>query len=182
MRWLFLGLIIINAFYFIWSQQDFGRDKAQLPVVEKSAGYQLDEVTLLSEAPLADRYVGHTEDGVVQADVLLLGGFNDEGVAQNLQQRLLSLDIESKVRALDSEIVAGYLQDIHSDVSMEEGAHRAARRSDSSIDALDGSHALYWVVISARSQRLVGQELLKQLLEDFPDIKYLSLPSDKIKR
>jgi len=180
MRWLFLGLIIINAFYFIWSQQGFGGDKGQLPVVEKSAGYQLDEVTLLSEAPLLDRYGRHAEDGVVQANILLLGGFNDEIAAQNLQQRLLSLDIESKVRGLDSEIAAGYLQEIHSGASMDEAARRAVERNESSLEALGRSQVLYWVVIAASSQRLVGQELLKQLLADFPDIKYLSLPNDKI--
>lgn len=51
MRWIFLGLVIINVFYFIWSQQGFSSDKQQVRVVAKPMSEDVERVQLLDEAP-----------------------------------------------------------------------------------------------------------------------------------
>ena len=51
MRWIFLGLVIINVFYFIWSQQGFSSDKQQVRVVAKPLSEDVERVQLLDEAP-----------------------------------------------------------------------------------------------------------------------------------
>lgn len=51
MRWLFLGLLIVNALYFVWSQQDFTNNAIEdKPVVLPSKATQ-GQVQLVSEVP-----------------------------------------------------------------------------------------------------------------------------------
>lgn len=106
MRWLFLGLIIINAFYFLWSHQVAGiSDVALLEVARQKSTYS-SPVKLLSETVGINSKA--LNDETVEKEVMLLGGFSDEFLAQRLQQRLISLDIESKITALDSQVDVEY--------------------------------------------------------------------------
>lgn len=105
MRWLFLGLIIINAFYFLWSQQ---QDEVSTPAKQAAAGELTSsgQVKLLSETVNLESKA--ERDDVAEKEVMLLGGFSDDSVAQKLRQRLISLDIQSQVMALDSKVDVEY--------------------------------------------------------------------------
>ena len=108
MRWLFLGLLIVNALYFIWSQQDFTNNAIEdKPVVLPSKATQ-GQVQLVSEVPELQKQPLSAGLRQEQAEIMLLGGFADEQVAQKLQQRLVSLDIQSKITVLDSQVDIEY--------------------------------------------------------------------------
>lgn len=106
MRWLFLGLIIINVFYFLWSHQGVGVSDESLQVVVRQKTPDDSQVKLLSESDALESKA--VKDQTIEQEVMLLGGFSDDALAQRLQQRLISLDIESKVRALDSQVDVEY--------------------------------------------------------------------------
>ncbi|MBO6228363.1 MAG: SPOR domain-containing protein [Shewanella sp.] len=221
MRWLFLGLLIVNALYFIWSQQDFTNNAIEdKPVVLPSKATQ-GQVQLVSEVPELQKQPLSAGLRQEQAEIMLLGGFADEQVAQKLQQRLVSLDIQSKITVLDSQVdieywvylaplasrqasvrqlkemqarkIDGYLitqGDLTNGISLgmfarEDSAQSVAERLkeagyEPSIRSIERSQRLYWVAIGEGSRRLVGQGLIKQLVQDFNDMKHLLLPSDKL--
>lgn len=109
MRWLFIGLVIINAFYFLWSQQwaspSDQPSAAQAQKVASTAG----QVQLLSEVVATDEQQAKNKDTFpARAGELLLGGFADEQLAFKLQQRLLSLDIKSEIEAVDEQVSVEY--------------------------------------------------------------------------
>lgn len=107
MRWLFLGLLIVNGFYFIWTQQDFvAKDSTQTRIVLHEGRGQ-GQVKLIGEVDHLERtpVLAETQK---QAEIMLLGGFADEPAIERLQQRLLSLDIETKITGLDSQVDTEY--------------------------------------------------------------------------
>lgn len=106
MRWLFLGLIIINAFYFVWSRQAANLTEQVLPVLASQRAAHFNQVKLLSETDNIESNVLNVS--AADQELMLLGGFSDNDLAQRLQQRLLSLDIESQVTALDSQVDIEY--------------------------------------------------------------------------
>lgn len=106
MRWLFLGLIIINAFYFVWSWQAANLTEQVLPVLASQRAAHFNQVKLLSETDNIESNVLNVS--AADQELMLLGGFSDNDLAQRLQQRLLSLDIESQVTALDSQVDIEY--------------------------------------------------------------------------
>lgn len=106
MRWLFLGLVLINAFYFLWKHQEVGvNEQPPLGVMGEKSTYS-SQVKLLSETEGLESKVSQNE--AENKETMLLGGFSDESQAQRLQQRLISLDIESQVTALDSQVDVEY--------------------------------------------------------------------------
>jgi len=108
MRWLFLGLVIINVFYFVWSQQQF-QTYTQAPTDnESSAQTSAGQVQLLHEVARPSDLQVEKNAVSSPAEIMLLGGFNDEETAQKLQQRLLSLDIQSSIKTLDSQVDVEY--------------------------------------------------------------------------
>ena len=221
MRWLFLGLLIVNALYFVWSQQDFTNNAIEdKPVVLPSKATQ-GQVQLVSEVPELQKQPLSAGLRQEQAEIMLLGGFADEQVAQKLQQRLVSLDIQSKITVLDSQVdieywvylaplasrqasvrqlkemqarkIDGYLitqGDLTNGISLgmfarEDSAQSVAERLkeagyEPSIRSIERSQRLYWVAVGEGSRRLGGEGLLKQLVQDFNDMKHLLLPSDKL--
>lgn len=222
MRWLFLGLIIINAFYFVWIQQDFQSNTQSLQVDAKKGQVEYGQVSLLNETSLLGAQSPDKKIKSSQAEAMLLGGFSDEESAQKLQQRLLSLDIKSEFTTLDNQVdieywvyleplasrqasvrqlkelqarkIDGYLitqGDLTNGISLgmfarEDSAQGVAERMSAagyepSIRAVERSQRLYWVVVDAGVRRLVDQALLQQLVEDFPDMKHLLMPHEKIK-
>lgn len=107
MRWLFLGLLIINALYFVWSQQDFATQAGEVKPVVLSAT-DGEQVQLVAEVPSVKRQLQTANYNHKQAEIMLLGGFADEQSAQKLQQRLVSLDIQSKISVLDNQVDIEY--------------------------------------------------------------------------
>jgi len=107
MRWLFLLLLMMNIFYFVWSQQ-------QLPSLAQSVSSftlydgEKDKIRLLGEV---EGLKGLPAAGVRLADnerCLFLGGFEHQADAMALEQRLLSLDIMSKVHEREDEAGVDY--------------------------------------------------------------------------
>lgn len=130
MRWLFLLLLMLNGFYYIWHQQEAPlRAKEVLPLSLSRAEQQ--NIHLLSESDV--------RGGQVSADqekCLYLGGFLRQEEARTVEQRLMSLDVQSEFRALQ----------------------------------LEGA-STYWIKIDPVSRRLVGESLIKTLIQDFPELK-----------
>jgi hypothetical protein len=98
MRWLFLLLLMLNAFYYIWHQQEAPlRAKEVLPLSLYRAERQ--NIHLLSEADTS-------REGVAQSNsedkCLYLGGWPAPEDARTVEQRLISLDIQSQFQALQS--------------------------------------------------------------------------------
>lgn len=106
MRWLFLLLLVLNLFYYVWHQQQAplrAKEVAPLSLYQRAR----QDIRLLSESsevqvrrePPAG-VAGAEETG---AEVcLFLGGFEREDAAQVVEQRLLSLDIQSQVKTVDA--------------------------------------------------------------------------------
>nr|WP_313409385.1 SPOR domain-containing protein [Pseudomonas sp.] len=140
MRWILLLLLLLNAFYYVWHQQQAPlRAKEVAPADAYQAARK--DIRLLSEAD-APRSHG---DLSVSADVaaseaavcLFLGSFEDEARARVVEQRLLSLDIQADVRSVDA--AAGveywvYLPPLASrQASLRQLRELQARRIDSYI-------------------------------------------------
>lgn len=219
MRWLFLGLLIINAMYFVWSRQDFTRSTVDVETVVLLNSP--DQVKLVSEVPKMQQQLNKTEQQQVQVEMMLLGGFVEKQIVEKLQQRLVSLDIQSKIIVLESEVdleywvylaplasrqaavrqlkemqarqIDGYLitkGELANGVSLgmfarEDSAYSVAERLkeagyEPSVRTIERTQRLYWIIVAEESRRLVGQDLLKRLVQDFNEMKHLLLPSDKV--
>jgi cell division septation protein DedD len=110
MRWSLLFLIVLNLFYYVWHQQ-----QAPLRAKEVAApaavyrGTQQD-IRLLSES---ERSPARRESGEASSEdnetvCLFLGSFEQEEVARVVEQRLLGLDIQSRVQAIDAAAGVDY--------------------------------------------------------------------------
>ena len=106
MRWLFLLLLVLNAFYYIWHQQEAPLRAKDVTPLSLYKGSQQD-IRLLSES----------SDGVQRRErvkapevstCLYLGGFADQRQASTLEQRLISFDIKVKVQLLNTPEASGY--------------------------------------------------------------------------
>lgn len=103
MRWLFLLLLVLNLFYYVWHQQQAPLRAKEVAPLSLYQGARQD-IRLLSESGEA-QVRRESPIGVVGAEAevcLFLGGFEREGAAQVVEQRLLSLDIQSQVEAVDA--------------------------------------------------------------------------------
>lgn len=138
MRWILLLLLLLNAFYYVWHQQ---QAPLRAKEVAPAAAYQAarKDIQLLSEAD-ASGARGHAPPAVapVEAAVcLFLGSFEQEERARVVEQRLLSLDIDADVRSVDA--AAGveywvYLSPLASrQASLRQLRELQARRIDSYI-------------------------------------------------
>ena len=108
MRWILLLLILLNAFYYIWHQQQAPLRAKEVAPVESYQGARKD-IRLLSEAGEVAHYasgaMGDVEKRVADASACLyLGGFEREALAQEVEQRLLSLDIKAQIRSVDAAV------------------------------------------------------------------------------
>jgi hypothetical protein len=101
MRWLFFLLVLLNIFFWV---QHLYQSPVRIKEVAPLDGYSRPQsnITLLSESPRAQRMPETTRaESIDNKGCLFLGGFDDELSAQSLEQRLLSLDIESEIQQLD---------------------------------------------------------------------------------
>lgn len=100
MRWMFLLLIVLNLFYYVWHQQRAPlrpKEVAPLNLAQNSKR----DIQLLSESdePVRREQVAREVAGAV---CLFLGGFELKSAATAVEQRLISLDIRSRVRSVDA--------------------------------------------------------------------------------
>jgi hypothetical protein len=96
MRWLFLLLLMLNAFYYIWHQQEAPlRAKEVLPLSLYRAERQ--DIHLLSESDATGAAQNNPEE-----KCLYLGGLSAQEEVRTVEQRLLSLDIQSQFEPLQS--------------------------------------------------------------------------------
>lgn len=108
MRWFFLLLLVLNLFYYVWHQQ---QAPLRVKEVESFSLYQgaRQNIRLVSEADVARVPVDSGAQVVSsQAVCLYLGSFEREAEALALEQRLLSLDIQSGVRSIDAAAGVDY--------------------------------------------------------------------------
>ncbi|MFV3319333.1 hypothetical protein [Pseudomonas sp. NY15374] len=88
MRWLFLLLVVLNAVYYVWHQQEAPVRVKEVAPLSLYKGSQ-QEIRLLREtgaAALARR----------RDECLVVGGFTGQDELLALRQRLLSLDIAAQ--------------------------------------------------------------------------------------
>lgn len=142
MRWILLLLILLNAFYYVWHQQ---QAPLRAKEVEPATAYQAarKDIRLLSEAgspPVRAPSFSSApaENSPPEAAVcLFLGSFDGQTQAEVVEQRLLSLDIRADVRSIDA--AAGvefwvYLPPLASrQASLRQLRELQARRIDSYI-------------------------------------------------
>ena len=108
MRWFFLLLLVLNLFYYVWHQQ---QAPLRVKEVESFSLYQgaRQNIRLVSEADVARVPVDSGAQVVSsEAVCLYLGSFEQEAEALALEQRLLSLDIQSGVRSIDAAAGVDY--------------------------------------------------------------------------
>jgi cell division septation protein DedD len=140
MRWILLLLLLLNAFYYVWHQQ---QAPLRAKEVAPADAYQTarKDIRLLSEAgassPRSQTAAPVAEVSPEAAVCLFLGSFEEEARAKVVEQRLLSLDIQADVRSVDA--AAGveywvYLPPLASrQASLRQLRELQARRIDSYI-------------------------------------------------
>lgn len=140
MRWILLLLLLLNAFYYVWHQQQAPLRAKEVAPANAYQSVRTD-IRLLSEtdAPQSRSEPSAIADAPVPdaAVCLFLGSFEEEAKAKVVEQRLLSLDIQAEVRGVDA--AAGveywvYLPPLASrQASLRQLRELQARRIDSYI-------------------------------------------------
>ena len=103
MRWFFLLLLVLNLFYYVWHQQQAPlRVKEVEPMLLYQGGQQ--GLRLLDAADRAKvRPEAPQPSLVAQGETCLyLGSFQQEDGARQVERRLMALDIQAQVRAVDA--------------------------------------------------------------------------------
>ena len=106
MRWLFFLLVLLNVFF--WVQHQY-QSPVRIQEVVPLDAYDRPKpnITLLSESsPSSRKDAGQPAPS--GGGCLFLGGFDEESPALSLEQRLLSLDIQSEIRRIDTEVGVDY--------------------------------------------------------------------------
>jgi hypothetical protein len=96
MRWMFLWLIVLNLFYYVWHQQQAPLRVTEVAPLNMAQDSKRD-IQLLSEASVRPRREVAAEQPT-EAVCLFLGSFELMVDAEAVEQRLLSLDIQSRVQ------------------------------------------------------------------------------------
>jgi cell division septation protein DedD len=102
MRWFFLLLLVLNLFYYVWHQQ---QAPLRVKEVEPMALYKGERqgIRLLDAADRAKTRPELAQPSTgVDETCLFLGSFQGEDAARQIEQRLIALDIEAQVRAVDA--------------------------------------------------------------------------------
>ncbi|MHC5349291.1 SPOR domain-containing protein [Metapseudomonas furukawaii] len=108
MRWLFLFLLVLNLFYYVWHQQQAPLRPKEVETLSLYKGDQQD-IRLLSESgEVPARRVLVPSAPAEAAVCLYLGGFEQERHAQEVAQRLISLDVSAEVKPLDAAAGVDY--------------------------------------------------------------------------
>jgi cell division septation protein DedD len=103
---MFLLLLVLNLFYYVWHQQQAPlRAKEVAPLALLQQGKR--DIRLLSESDLQVRHGGSVV-AAPEAVCLFLGAFEQEAAASVVAQRLISLDIRSRVQSIDATAGTDY--------------------------------------------------------------------------
>ena len=106
MRWMFLWFVVLNLFYYVWHQQQAPLRVTEIAPLSMAQNSKRD-IRLLSESSVPPRReVAETQP--VEAVCLFLGSFELMADASAVEQRLLSLDIQSRVQAMDAAAGVDY--------------------------------------------------------------------------
>ena len=106
MRWMFLWLVVLNLFYYVWHQQQAPLRVTEIAPLNMAQDSKRD-IRLLSESsapPRRDVAVAQPAEAVC----LCLGSFEVMADASAGEQRLLSLDIQSRVQSMDAAAGVDY--------------------------------------------------------------------------
>ena len=106
MRWMFLWLVVLNLFYYVWHQQQAPLRVTEIAPLTMAQDSKRD-IRLLSESSAPPRREA-TEVQPTEAVCLFLGSFELMANAAALEQRLLSLDIQSRVQSMDAAAGVDY--------------------------------------------------------------------------
>lgn len=98
MRWIFLLLLVLNSFYYLWHQQEAPLRAKEIIPFSLYKGSQQD-IRLLSESDST----GKGDD-----KCLYLGGFTNQNDVLSVEQRLTSLDIQSRPVSLEGDVNATF--------------------------------------------------------------------------
>jgi len=103
MRWLFLFLLVLNLFYYVWHQQQAPLRAKEIAPLSLHQEVRRD-IRLLSESDGAQRRRERSVDEPAEAAevCMYLGGFDQEESAKLVAQRLITLDIQSRVQVVDA--------------------------------------------------------------------------------
>lgn len=104
MRWVFLLLAMLNAFYYVWHQQEMPSRPKEVSPLSLYKGAQQD-IRLLSEDG-TDLPKNGAKPNATQC--LYLGGDMPESEVRTMQQRLTSLDIQTEFSKRVDESRASY--------------------------------------------------------------------------
>lgn len=108
MRWMFLWLVVLNLFYYVWHQQQAPLRVTEIAPLSMTQESKRD-IRLLSESSAPPRReVAAAPVPVAEAVCLFLGSFEVAGDAASVEQRLLSLDIQSRVQSMDAAAGVDY--------------------------------------------------------------------------
>lgn len=99
MRWLFLLFVVLNLFYYVWHQQQAPLRAKEITPMTIQDGKS--DIRLLSESEVQERRPAPSAEAQ-EAVCLFLGSFEREADASQIEQRLLSLDIQSRVQSVDA--------------------------------------------------------------------------------
>lgn len=105
MRWFFLLLLLLNMALYAWHGRVGAQREVELPLTAPSvaAPAAVQGVRLLSEAQ-APSAAAAVVDERADTRCLVLGGFDGETRARQLEQRLLSLDISVRVVSTEASV------------------------------------------------------------------------------
>jgi cell division septation protein DedD len=103
---MFLWLIVLNLFYYVWHQQQAPLRVTEIAPLNMAQDSKRD-IRLLSESGGAPRREV-VEVQAVEAVCLYLGSFELVADASAVEQRLLSLDIQSRVQSMDAAAGVDY--------------------------------------------------------------------------
>jgi hypothetical protein len=106
MRWMFLWLVVLNLFYYVWHQQQTPLRVTEIAPLQLASQAKSD-IRLLSESAAPSRRQDVSEEPI-EAVCLFLGSFEQVGDAAAVEQRLLSLDIRSRVQSMDAAAGVDY--------------------------------------------------------------------------
>ncbi|SDI07384.1 Sporulation related domain-containing protein [Pseudomonas flavescens] len=109
MRWIFMLLVVLNAFYYVWHQQQapmHAKEVAPLSLYQENRR----DIRLLSESEPRQRRDAAAKEPLAEEQTvcLFLGSFEDNAEAEQVEQRLTSLDIRSQVQLVESAGAVDY--------------------------------------------------------------------------
>ncbi|TDV59308.1 hypothetical protein [Pseudomonas sp. LP_7_YM] len=104
MRWIFLLLAMLNAFYYVWHQQEMPLTPKEASPLSLYKGAQQD-IRLLNEDGVD---LSEVRSRLNSTQCLYLGGDMPESEVRAIQQRLTSLDIQTRFSKLMGDSIAGY--------------------------------------------------------------------------